>query len=96
MPYARDLYKTKMCSLYIQRGYCPRQSCSFAHGESELRKVPGEALELTFLSFFPLSSAGDKVTNGDRLILLSAAISNLTAKLVSTAGESLSEMLCTY
>ncbi|KAH8943859.1 hypothetical protein BDL97_13G077400 [Sphagnum fallax] len=41
MAYARDLYKTKMCSLYMQRGYCPRQSCSFAHGESELRKVPG-------------------------------------------------------
>ncbi|CAM6061818.1 unnamed protein product [Sphagnum tenellum] len=41
MPYAPDLYKTKMCSLYMQRGYCPRQSCSFAHGESELRKLPG-------------------------------------------------------
>ncbi|CAM6027980.1 unnamed protein product [Sphagnum balticum] len=41
MPYSRDLYKTKMCSLYMQRGHCPRQSCSFAHGESELRKLPG-------------------------------------------------------
>jgi hypothetical protein len=59
MPYAQDLYKTKMCSLYMQRGYCPRQSCSFAHGESELRKLPGEAPELPpNISFFltpPLS-----------------------------------------
>ncbi|CAM6049889.1 unnamed protein product [Sphagnum compactum] len=39
--YSRDLYKTKMCSLYMQQGHCPRQSCSFAHGESELRKLPG-------------------------------------------------------
>ncbi|KAL2613472.1 hypothetical protein R1flu_025164 [Riccia fluitans] len=40
MAHARDLYKTKLCTLY-QRGNCPRQSCSFAHGEAELRRFTG-------------------------------------------------------
>lgn len=42
----RDLYKTKLCTLYLQRGSCPRQSCSFAHGGAELRRMPGEAAYL--------------------------------------------------
>uniref|UniRef100_A0A1D1XVB5 Zinc finger CCCH domain-containing protein 13 n=1 Tax=Anthurium amnicola TaxID=1678845 RepID=A0A1D1XVB5_9ARAE len=33
----RKLYKTKLCILY-QRGRCARQSCTFAHGEAELRR----------------------------------------------------------
>ncbi|XP_031486429.1 zinc finger CCCH domain-containing protein 13 [Nymphaea colorata] len=33
----RKLFKTKLCILY-QRGRCPRQSCTFAHGEAELRR----------------------------------------------------------
>ncbi|KAK9924584.1 hypothetical protein M0R45_032948 [Rubus argutus] len=36
----RKLFKTKLCVLY-QRGRCSRQSCSFAHGEIELRRSSG-------------------------------------------------------
>ncbi|XP_062009494.1 zinc finger CCCH domain-containing protein 13 isoform X2 [Rosa rugosa] len=33
----KKLFKTKLCALY-ERGRCSRQSCSFAHGEVELRR----------------------------------------------------------
>eukprot|EP00252_Welwitschia_mirabilis_P027769 TRINITY_DN9626_c0_g3_i1.p1 TRINITY_DN9626_c0_g3~~TRINITY_DN9626_c0_g3_i1.p1 ORF type:complete len:488 (-),score=129.70 TRINITY_DN9626_c0_g3_i1:124-1587(-) len=40
MIFDRDLYKTKLCTLY-RRGHCPRQSCNFAHGNAELRRFSG-------------------------------------------------------
>lgn len=36
---AQDLFKTKICE-YYKEGRCPRDKCTFAHGEGELRRLP--------------------------------------------------------
>ncbi|KAG7011918.1 Zinc finger CCCH domain-containing protein 13 [Cucurbita argyrosperma subsp. argyrosperma] len=40
MMIGRKLFKTKLCVLY-QKGHCSRPSCSFAHGNAELRRFAG-------------------------------------------------------
>ncbi|XP_038887782.1 zinc finger CCCH domain-containing protein 13 isoform X5 [Benincasa hispida] len=40
MMVGRKLFKTKLCVLY-QKGHCSRPSCSFAHGNAELRRFAG-------------------------------------------------------
>ncbi|KAK2650249.1 hypothetical protein Ddye_017738, partial [Dipteronia dyeriana] len=42
----RKLFKTKLCVPY-QKGRCSCQTCSFAHGDSELRRSFGSYITLT-------------------------------------------------
>ncbi|CAD5213943.1 unnamed protein product [Bursaphelenchus okinawaensis] len=36
-------YKTMMCLSYLNKGYCKRKHCTFAHGKKELRKTENSA-----------------------------------------------------
>ncbi|XP_004144583.2 zinc finger CCCH domain-containing protein 40 isoform X1 [Cucumis sativus] len=46
MMVGRKLFKTKLCVLY-QKGYCSRPSCSFAHGNAELRRFAAPSIGRT-------------------------------------------------
>ncbi|XP_050940819.1 zinc finger CCCH domain-containing protein 13 isoform X7 [Cucumis melo] len=46
MMVGRKLFKTKLCVLY-QKGHCSRPSCSFAHGNAELRRFAAASIGRT-------------------------------------------------